>query len=111
MMGIRKAAAATALAAAAVLAGSGVAWAGDGSGDDIVQQALDARCNDFTTQEGLINVNQGPVCIDFGSADGGTQTTGSADDDGAAQSTFSCNSFVEQQGLINVNEGPVCIEF
>lgn len=111
MMGIRTAVAATALAAAAVLAGSGVASAGDGSGDGMVQQVLDARCNDFTTQEGLINVNQGPVCIDFGSADAGTQTTGRADDNGEGQGTVSCNSFVEQYGLINVNEGPVCIDF
>ncbi|WP_329406009.1 hypothetical protein OG802_00330 [Streptomyces sp. NBC_00704] len=79
----------------------------------MVQQVLDARCNDFTAQEGLINVNQGPVCIHFGSADAGTHTTGSADDDGdgEGQSTVSCNSFVDQHGLINVNEGPVCIDF
>ncbi|MEU4878352.1 hypothetical protein [Streptomyces sp. NPDC021608] len=110
-MGIRKGVAATALAAAAVLTGSGVAFAGGGSGDDMVQQVLDARCNDFTTQEGLINVNQGPVCIDFGSADAGARTTGSADDEGEGQGTLTCNSFVEQYGLINVNEGPVCIQF
>ncbi|MEU0054224.1 hypothetical protein ABZ299_34470 [Streptomyces sp. NPDC006184] len=62
---MRRAVVATALAAAAVLAGSGVASAGDDSGDDAVQHVLDARCNDFVTQFGLINVNQGPVCIDF----------------------------------------------
>lgn len=111
MMGIRTAVAATVLAAAAVLAGSGVASAGEGSGDDVVQQVLDARCNDFTSQVGLINVNQGPVCIDFGSAEAGAQSTGRTYDDGEGQSTLSCNSFVQQYGLINVNEGPVCIKF
>ncbi|WP_307122927.1 hypothetical protein [Streptomyces sp. B1I3] len=108
---MRQVVAATALAAAAVLAGSGVASAGDGSGDGMVQNVLTARCNDFTTQEGLINLNQGPVCVDFDSNNAGTQKTDDTDDNYGGEITASCNSFVNQYGLINVNQGPVCVDF
>ena len=61
-------------------------------------------CNDSTTQFGAVNVNQGPVCVDFG-------PLGEAGESKGGDVNFSCNSAVTQAGLINVNQGPVCIDF
>ncbi|MET9931026.1 MULTISPECIES: hypothetical protein [unclassified Streptomyces] len=104
MLSFRKTFASVALAAAAVLAGSGVASADHHleRGDDSAPHGL---CNDFTTQIGAVNVDQGPVCIDFGPLEEAGESRG---DDGMG---FACNAAVTQVGLINVNQGPVCIDF
>ncbi|MFI9155459.1 hypothetical protein [Streptomyces sp. NPDC053367] len=104
MLSFRKTFASVALAAAAVMAGPGIAAASDHS-ERGEGPALHGQCNDFTTQLGALNVNQGPVCIDFGSSGEAGQTGG---DDGTS---FNCNAAVTQVGLINVNQGPVCIRF
>lgn len=64
----RKTVAATALAAAAVLAGSGMASAADYRGGDEEMSSLHFQCNDifqYTAQYGAVNFNQGPICINF----------------------------------------------
>ncbi|NEB95819.1 hypothetical protein [Streptomyces bauhiniae] len=67
MMLFRKTVAATALAAAAVIAGSGMASAADyRGGDEEMSQSF--QCNDifqYTAQYGAVNFNQGPICINF----------------------------------------------
>ncbi|MFJ4341632.1 MULTISPECIES: hypothetical protein [unclassified Streptomyces] len=105
MLSFRKTLASVALAAAAVLAGSGVASADHHleRGDESASYGV---CNDLTTQIGAVNVNQGPVCIDFGSLEEAGESKGGDDDMG-----FACNAAVTQVGLINVNQGPVCIDF
>lgn len=102
MLSFRKTFAAVALTAAAVMAGPGLASANDYSerGEEPAAYGL---CNDFTTQLGAVNVNQGPVCIDFG-------PLGEAGENKGGDVNFSCNSAVTQAGLINVNQGPVCID-
>jgi hypothetical protein len=105
MLSFRKTFAGVALAAAAVMAGPGIAVASDhferGEGP-----APYGQCNDFTTQFGAVNVNQGPVCIDFDSLDEAGEDKGGDDDRG-----FDCNAAVTQVGLVNANQGPVCIDF
>ncbi|MCX4997167.1 hypothetical protein OHA09_06005 [Streptomyces longwoodensis] len=65
MLSFRKTFAAVALAAAAVMAGPGIAVGGDHSQRGEGAAASYEQCNDFTTQLGAVNVNQGPVCINF----------------------------------------------
>ncbi|MFD9392266.1 hypothetical protein ACFWBB_16545 [Streptomyces sp. NPDC060000] len=105
MMSFRRAVTATALAVAAVTASAGVASAYDQHAEHYQHEVLDAQCNDVTSQFGAVNVNQGPVCIDFGSGNGEYQESGQ-DETSAA-----CNSAVTQIGWVNVNQGPVCIRF
>jgi hypothetical protein len=105
MLSFRKTFASVALAAAAVMAGPGIAAASDHS-ERGEGPALYGQCNDFTTQLGAVNLNQGPVCIDFGSSGEADENTGG--DDGMG---FNCNAGVTQVGLINLNQGPVCIRF
>ncbi|WP_411070598.1 hypothetical protein [Streptomyces sp. cmx-4-25] len=64
MLSFRKTFVAVALTATAVMAGSGIASADDQSGRG-EESSFYGQCNDFTTQIGAVNVNQGPVCIDF----------------------------------------------
>jgi hypothetical protein len=105
MLSFRKTFAGVALAAAAVMAAPGVASANDHS-ERGEGPALHGQCNDFTTQLGLVNVNQGPVCIDFGPLHEAGEVKG-----GGGDMSFDCNSAVTQVGLVNVNQGPVCIDF
>ncbi|MEU8648798.1 hypothetical protein [Streptomyces sp. NPDC048737] len=110
MMSFRRAVTATALAVAAVTASAGVASAyGQDTehhrSDGITQEVLNAQCNDLTSQFGAVNVNQGPVCIDFGSGDGEYRESDTG------ETSIACNSAVTQIGLVNVNQGPVCIRF
>ncbi|WP_051716195.1 hypothetical protein [Streptomyces bikiniensis] len=104
MLSFRKTFVAVALAATAVMAGSGVASADHhlARGEESAPHGL---CNDFTTQVGAVNVNQGPVCIDFGPLDEAGENRGGGEMD------LTCNGAATQVGLINVNQGPVCIEF
>ncbi|MEU3297418.1 hypothetical protein ABZ722_34435 [Streptomyces longwoodensis] len=105
MLSFRKTFAAVALAAAAVMAGPGIAAASDHS-ERGEEPASYGQCNDFTTQLGAVNVNQGPVCINFDSLFEADENKGGDDDGG-----FDCNAAVTQVGLVNVNQGPVCINF
>ncbi|GAA2960472.1 MULTISPECIES: hypothetical protein [Streptomycetaceae] len=115
MMSFRRAVAAAALTAAAVLASAGAASAYDQTEyhqlGDTPQVVLHAHCNDLTTQFGAVNVNQGPVCIDFGSDDGESQMRSRGAESGDIEVHAACNSAVTQVGLVNVNQGPVCIRF
>ncbi|MCZ4103515.1 MULTISPECIES: hypothetical protein [Streptomyces] len=115
MMGFRKAVAATAFAAAAVMAGAGTASASDyspyGEHDVMVRHVLSAQCNDASTQFGKVNYNQGPVCIDFGSEDGRGQEMGRGTESDQDTMNAACNSAVTQFGKVNYNQGPVCIRF
>lgn len=47
------------------MASPGIALA-DGQSERGAGPASYGQCNDFTTQLGAVNVNQGPFCIDFG---------------------------------------------
>ncbi|MFJ7148906.1 hypothetical protein ACIQVT_11960 [Streptomyces sp. NPDC100445] len=105
MLPFRKTFAAVALAAAAVMAGPGIAAASDYS-ERGEGPAPYGQCNDFTTQLGAVNVNQGPVCVNFDSPDEVGENKGGDDDMG-----FDCNDFTTQLGAVNVNQGPVCIDF
>ncbi|MET9932734.1 MULTISPECIES: hypothetical protein [unclassified Streptomyces] len=107
MLSFRKTFAAVALAAAAAMAGPGIASADDHSGRG-EEPSPYGQCNDFTTQVGAVNVNQGPVCIDFGSLNDEDENKGG---DGSGETNFDCNAAVTQVGLVNVNQGPVCIDF
>ncbi|MGA5638405.1 hypothetical protein ACPCTN_06665 [Streptomyces cinereoruber] len=104
MLSFHKTFVAVALAATAVMAGPGIASA-DHHLERGEESAPYGLCNDFTTQVGAVNVNQGPVCIDFGPLDEAGESKGGGDMD------LACNGAVTQVGLINVNQGPVCIEF
>ncbi|MGW9448648.1 hypothetical protein [Streptomyces sp. NPDC055632] len=106
MLSFRKTFAAVALTAAAVMAGPGIASADDHSGRGEEPSSY-GQCNDFTTQVGAVNVNQGPVCIDFGSLYEEDENKGGDGGD----VNFNCNAAVTQVGLVNVNQGPVCIDF
>ncbi|MGY1502644.1 hypothetical protein ACW4TU_39695 [Streptomyces sp. QTS52] len=86
-------------------ASAGGASAYDQHAEYSQQEVLDVQCNDVTSQFGAVNVNQGPVCIDFGS-DNGEYQESSKDETG-----ITCDSAVTQVGLVNVNQGPVCIRF
>ncbi|MFD4034411.1 hypothetical protein ACFWVP_28850 [Streptomyces sp. NPDC058637] len=104
MPSFRKTFAAVALAAAALMTGPGIASANDYS--ELGQEpTLYAQCNDFTTQLGAVNFNQGPVCVDFGSS---YEQEGHNNGGGM---NFSCNAAVTQYGLVNFNQGPVCVKF
>ncbi|MDQ0577956.1 hypothetical protein [Streptomyces rishiriensis] len=105
MLSFRTTFAGVALAAAAVMAGPGIASANDHS-ERGEGPAPYGQCNDFTTQLGAVNVNQGPVCINFGPLDEAGENKGGGDD-----TNFDCNAAVTQVGLVNVNEGPVCVDF
>jgi hypothetical protein len=105
MLSFRKTFVGVALAAAAVLAGPGIASADDHSGRG-EGPAFHGQCNDFTTQLGAVNVNQGPVCVDFGPLEEAGEYKG-----GGGDMNFDCNAAVTQAGLVNVNQGPVCIDF
>ncbi|OQD52074.1 hypothetical protein BM536_036210 [Streptomyces phaeoluteigriseus] len=105
MMSFRRAVTATALAVAAVSVSAGAASAYDQPAEHYPLEVLNAQCNDATNQFGAVNVNQGPVCIDFGS-DNGEYKESSQNETSAA-----CNSAVTQIGWVNVNQGPVCIRF
>ncbi|MFF6804014.1 hypothetical protein [Streptomyces sp. NPDC012616] len=105
MLSFRKTFAGVALAAAAVMAGPGIASANDHS-ERGEGPAPYGQCNDFTTQLGVVNVNEGPVCIDFGPLDEAGEKKG-----GGGDVNFDCNAAVTQVGLVNVNQGPVCIDF
>ncbi|MFE5733431.1 hypothetical protein [Streptomyces sp. NPDC056528] len=107
MLLFRRTFVAVALSAAAVMAGPGIASA-DHHLERGEESAPHGLCNDFTTQVGAVNVNQGPVCIDFGPLDEAGESKG-GDDSGDMD--FTCNAAVTQVGLINVNQGPVCIDF
>ncbi|QNE79587.1 hypothetical protein F0344_34530 (plasmid) [Streptomyces finlayi] len=104
MLSFRKTFAAVALAAAALMTGPGIASANDYS-ERGGEPTLYAQCNDFTTQLGVVNVNQGPVCIDFGTS---YRHEGHKNGGGL---NFSCNAAVTQLGVVNVNQGPVCVKF
>ncbi|MEV7084032.1 hypothetical protein AB0N88_36680 [Streptomyces sp. NPDC093516] len=105
MLSLRTTFAGVALAAAAVMAGPGIASADDHSvrGEG---PAVNGQCNDLTTQLGVVNVNQGPVCIDFGPL----YEVGE-NKNGGGNVNFNCNAAVTQVGVVNVNQGPVCIDF
>ncbi|MFD3334638.1 hypothetical protein ACFWV1_18560 [Streptomyces sp. NPDC058700] len=103
MLSFRKTFTALALASAALMAGSGIASANDYS-ERGAEPTHSAQCNDFTTQLGVVNYNQGPVCVDFGSSYGQEDKNGGGLD-------FSCNGAVTQLGVVNFNKGPVCVRF
>ncbi|RPK93701.1 MULTISPECIES: hypothetical protein [Streptomyces] len=104
MLSFRKTFAAVALAAAALMTGPGIASANDYSERGEAPTRY-VQCNDFTTQHGAVNVNQGPVCVDFGSSH---RQEGHMHGGGM---NFSCNAAVKQFGVVNVNQGPVCVKF
>ncbi|WP_202513346.1 MULTISPECIES: hypothetical protein [unclassified Streptomyces] len=111
MMSFRKAVAAAALTAAAVMASAGAAVAcGSCESTEQVRNEITAHCNDASTQIGAINFNQGPVCIDFASHDSQTDATRGMTHHTNVMNA-ACNSAVTQIGAINYNHGPVCIRF
>ncbi|MGW3387130.1 hypothetical protein [Streptomyces cinereoruber] len=63
-LSFRKTFVAVVLAVTAVTAGSGIASA-DHHLERGEESASYGLCNDFTTQVGAVNVDQGPVCIEF----------------------------------------------
>ncbi|MET9932654.1 MULTISPECIES: hypothetical protein [unclassified Streptomyces] len=106
MLSFRKTFVSVALAAAAVMTGSGVASADDYS-ERGEEPTYYGQCNAAVTQIGAVNVNQGPVCIDFGPLYEEDENKGG----GSGDMNFNCNTAVTQVGWVNVNQGPVCIDF
>lgn len=105
MLSFRKTFAAVALTTAAVMASPGIASANDRS-ERSEEPSHYGQCNDFTTQAGAVNANQGPVCVDFGPLyDEHENKSGDGD------MNFNCNAAVTQVGWVNANQGPVCIDF